>query len=254
VTDICLLDHRDGILTITLNRPEVRNAANRALSEAVAAAILGFEADPALRVAIISGTGGCFCSGMELKAFARGEDPRIGERGLFGFNDAVLAKPVIAALEGPAVAGGFETVLNCDLVVAGDTAHFGLPEVRRGLAATGGGLFRLPRKIPQNIAMELALTGDMLDAPQAAQLGLVNRLVPAEQALAAARELARGIAANAPLSVEASKDVMLRQQDWTVAESIPIQDAIADRIMASADAREGALAFAEKRPPRWLGR
>ncbi len=250
-----VISQREGkVLLITLNRPEAKNAVNKAVSERVAAAIDELESDPELVIAIITGAGGTFCAGMDLKAFARGERANIPGRGFGGFTEKPPEKPVIAAVEGYALAGGCEIVLACDLVVAGDTAKFGLTETTRGLAAGAGGLFRLPKRIPANIAMEHVLTGAHFTAAQAHQWGLVNRLVPAGTALAAARELAQTIAANAPLAVRASKQIVKQSADWTDAESFDKQRSLIEPIMKSADAREGAVAFAEKRKPVWTGK
>jgi len=243
----------EGLMTITLNRPEVRNAIDRDLSYEVCAAVDELDERDELRVAILAGAGGTFCSGMDLKAFVRGEVTRVEGRGLMGIARTPPTKPMIAAVEGHAVAGGLEAALACDLLVAARDARFGLPEVRRGLAAAGGGLIRLPRLIPPRIAMELALTGDTVDAELLYRHGLVNRLTEPGQALSEAEALARRIAANAPLAVAASKRVITEQRDWPTAESFDRQEEIAGQLLASADAREGAVAFAEKRPPVWTG-
>ena len=248
------LDERDGVLVITMNRPEARNAVNAALAHAVADALDQLESRDDLRVGILTGAGGTFCAGMDLKAFLRGESPRVASRGFLGLIEHTLVKPLIAAVEGYALAGGLEAALACDLVVAARDARFGISEVKRGLAATGGGLYRLPRKIPINIAMEMALTGEPIDGERAAALGLVNRLTAPGDALDEARRLAATIVANAPLSVAASKRVVIAQQDWQLDEMVSRQDEIAGHLLRSEDAREGAAAFAEKRPPRWRGR
>jgi enoyl-CoA hydratase len=250
--DLVLTHEAHGVLTITLNRPELRNAVNLATTRAVAAILERFETDAKLRVAILTGAGGHFCSGMDLKAFAAGEPaPRVEPRGFLGLNDYLYDKPIIAAVEGFAVAGGLETVLSCDIVVASQTARFGIPETQRGLIAAGGGLTKLPRRIPMNVALEMALTGEPIDASRAAQLGLVNLVTEPGQALEEAQRIATRIAANAPLSVAASKKVILAQQDWSLEECIGKQRAITDPIGKSADAQEGARAFAEKRDPHW---
>lgn len=249
IVDIC-----DGIVTITINRPEVRNAVNRAVTLGVAAALDELDARDDLRVGILTGAGGTFCAGMDLKAYLRGEQPRIEGRGILGIAQTPPRKPMIAAVEGYALAGGFEAVLACDLLVAGRSAQFGIPEVKRGLAAMAGGLMRLPRRIPQQIAMEAALTGDMLSAELLHHFGLVNRLVEDGQALAAAVELAHKIVANAPMAVAASKRVIVESRDWPIDEMFERQARITGHILNSEDAREGAAAFAEKRPPEWKGR
>ena len=249
-----LVDYEDGLVIITINRPEARNAINREVSLGVCAAIDELDARDDLRVGILTGAGGTFCSGMDLKAFLRGEVIRIDGRGLMGIAMTPPRKPLIAAVEGYALAGGCEAMLACDLVVASRTAQFGIPEVKRGLAAGAGGLLRLPRLLPPRLAMELALTGDTMNAERAAQFGLINQLTEPGGALAAAKALARRIIANAPLSVAASKRVIVEQRDWPLAEMFARQQDITGPVNASADAREGAAAFAEKRPPHWAGR
>ena len=250
-----VISQREGkVLLVTLNRPEAKNAVNKALAEGVAAAIDELESDPELVIAILTGAGGSFCAGMDLKAFARGERANLPGRGFGGITEKPPTKPIIAAVEGYALAGGCEIVLSCDLVVAGDTAKFGLTETTRGLVAGAGGLFRLPRRIPANIALEYALTGAHFTAAQAHHWGLVNRLVPAGTALAAARELAQTIATNAPLAVRVTKQVIKDSAAWSDAESFEKQQALIEPIFTSADAREGAVAFAEKRKPVWTGK
>ena len=248
------IDYEDGLVIITINRPQAKNAINRAVSYGVCAAVDLLDARDDLRVGILTGAGGNFCSGMDLKAFLRGEVTRVEGRGILGIAMTPPKKPLIAAVEGYALAGGFEAMLACDLTVASRDAKFGIPEVKRGLAAAAGGLMRLPRVIPQRIAMEMALTGDMISAERAAQYGLVNILTEPGQALAEARRLAARIIANAPLSVAASKRVIVEQRDWSIAEMFERQLAITAPVLASEDAREGARAFAEKRPPDWKGR
>ena len=249
-----LVEYEDGLVIITINRPEARNAVNRAVSYGVCAAVDELDARDDLRVGILTGAGGTFCSGMDLKAFLRGEITRVEGRGILGIAMTPPKKPLIAAVEGYALAGGFEAMLACDLTVAARNAQFGIPEVKRGLAAAAGGLLRLPRVIPQRIAMELALTGDMISAERAAQYGLINILTEPGEALAEARRLAARIIANAPLSVAASKRVINEQRDWPLGEMFARQQEITAPILASADAREGAAAFAEKRKPAWKGR
>lgn len=243
----------DGILVITLNRPEVRNAVDAATARAASEALQRLDAEPNLRVAILTGAGGNFCAGMDLKAFVRGESPRVEPRGFLGLNEHMYSKPIIAAVEGYALAGGLEAALACDLVVASRTAKFGISEVKRGLAATGGGLYRLPRKIPMNVAMEMALTGEPITGERASQIGLVNRLTEPDGALAEARRLALQIVANGPLAVVASKAVILRQQDWLLGEIVERQREVAGHVFRSEDAKEGARAFYEKRSPKWGG-
>lgn len=245
---------RGGVRVFTLNRPEARNAVNFALAEALSDALQAFDADPSARIGILTGAGGTFCAGMDLKGFARGEPlPTIAGRGFAGLTEAPPEKVLIAAVEGYALAGGFELALACDLIVAAEDAKFGLPEVKRGLAARGGGLLRLPRRIPFHVAMEFLLTGDMLDAPRAQGYGLVNRLTPSGGALDAALELAARIEANGPMAVAATKRVVIASADWPADEMFGRQRSMLAPVFASADAKEGARAFAEKRPARWTG-
>ena len=248
-----LVEHIDGMVVVTINRPQVRNAVNRAVSYGVFEAFDEMDRRLDLRIGILTGAGGTFCAGMDLKAFLRGEVPQVEGRGILGIAQTPPRKPLIAAVEGYALAGGFESVLACDLVVAARDASFGLPEVKRGLAAAAGGLMRLPRLIPQRIAMEAALTGDMMSAERLYQYGLINALVEPGQALEEAKKLARRIMANAPLAVAASKRVIIEQRDWPIAEMFARQESITGHLLKSADAREGASAFADKRPPRWQG-
>ena len=241
-------------MTVTLNRPEAKNAANRALAEGVAAAMDELDSNDSIQVAILTGAGGTFCSGMDLKAFVTGESPQIEGRGFAGLTEKGPRKPLIAAVEGYALAGGLELAISCDLIVSADTAKFGIPETKRGLAAAAGGLMKLPRQIPSRIAMELALTGDFIDAARAAELGLINHVVPAGTALEAARELAAKIAANGPLAVAVSKQVILESADWTSENMWQKQGELVTPVFTSEDAIEGATAFAEKRAPNWKGK
>ncbi|WP_028660580.1 crotonase/enoyl-CoA hydratase family protein [Nocardioides insulae] len=249
-----LVSTNDGVMVITLNRPEAKNAANLAIAQGVAAALDELDAREDLSVGIITGAGGTFCAGMDLKGFLRGESPSIPGRGFAGLTQKPPAKPLIAAVEGYALAGGCELVLACDMVTAGRGAKFGIPEVKRGLAAAAGGLMRLPDLISPAVAMELALTGDFLGAERAYELGLVNRVADDGAALDTALELAAAIAANGPLAVRASKQVMVESRAWPVEERWERQGAIVSPVFASDDAKEGALAFAEKRAPKWTGR
>lgn len=253
MTELVQIAVDGATLVVTINRPEARNALNRAASEAIASALDRLDAEPALAVGILTGAGGHFCSGMDLKAFLKGERVELEGRGLAGLVERPPRKPLIAAVEGYALAGGCEIALACDLIVAAEDAQFGLPEVKRGLIAGSGGLLRLPTKIPRQIAMEYALTGRMMSAAEARQWGLVNRLTPRGGALAAARELAAEIAGNGPLAVAMTKKVIEEAPGWAADQTWPRQKDILERVIASHDAREGALAFAEKRAPRWTG-
>jgi enoyl-CoA hydratase len=249
-----LVDVADGIMTVTLNRPEAKNAANRAVAVGVAAAMDQLDSDDSIRVAIITGAGGTFCAGMDLKAFVSGEMPMVEGRGFAGLTEATPRKPLIAAVEGYALAGGLELAISCDLIVTADNARFGIPEVKRGLAAAAGGLMRLPRQIPPRVAMELAITGDFITAQRAYELGLVNQIVPAGTALEGAKALAARIVANGPLAVAVSKQVILESADWSSTEMWKKQQDLVMPIFGSEDAMEGSIAFAEKRAPNWKGK
>jgi enoyl-CoA hydratase len=248
-----LTEASDGVAVITINRPEARNAVNGAVARGIAAALDEFDADKDVRVLILTGAGGTFSAGMDLKGFLAGDSPSVQDRGFGGIVERPPAKPIIAAVEGYALAGGFELTLSCDLVVAGEDAKFGLPEVRRGLVAGAGGLLRLPRRIPYHLAMEIALSGEHFPAARLHEAGLVNKLVPAGQALSAAKELAARLALGGPLALIATKRVITESADWPAAESFRRQGEIITPVFTSADAREGALAFAEKRAPVWRG-
>lgn len=243
-----------NVLVMTMNRPEARNAMDLATSQAIAAALDELDARDDLRLGIITGGGGTFCSGMDLKGFLRGERPSVEGRGFGGLTERPPRKVLIAAVEGYALAGGFELVLSCDLIVASKAAKFGLPEVKRGLVASAGGLMRMPRRVPFHIAMEYALTGEMLGAEQAQAYGLVNRLAEPGKALEEALKLAQAVAANGPLAVATSKRIVTESADWSREEMFDRQRPIAAPVFVSADAREGSAAFAEKRAPNWTGR
>jgi enoyl-CoA hydratase len=249
-----LSERRDRVLLITINRPGQRNAVNAAVAEGISAALDELDGESDLSVGVITGAGKGFSSGMDLKAFVAGERPYAGDRGFAGIVQRPPAKPLIAAVEGFAVAGGLEVALACDLLVASRGARLGVPEVKRSLVAAGGALLRLPRTLPRNLAMELALTGEPILAERAYELGLVNRLVDAGEALAGALELAAVIAQNGPLALTATKRVMTEAADWPDSEFFTRQGEIVAPVMSSEDAREGAVAFAEKRPPVWKGK
>ena len=242
----------DGVLVVTINRPEAKNAMNKAAAEGISEAMDRLEAESDLRVAILTGAGGTFCSGMDLKGFLRGERPTVEGRGFGALSQWTPSKPVIAAVDGYALAGGMELALSCDLIVANSGAKFGIPEVKRGLAAAAGGLIKLPRQIPPRIAMELALTGDFIDAARAYALGFVNRVVEGP-AVEGAKELARRVADNGPLAVIKSKQVVRNSFQWSEAEMWDKQNEILGNLFMTNDAREGSLAFAEKRKPNWTG-
>jgi len=249
-----LSEPRDRVLLITINRPEQRNAVNAAVAAGIAAALDQLDGDPGLTVGVLTGAGKGFSAGMDLKAFVAGERPYAGDRGFAGIVQRPAEKPLIAAVEGFAVAGGLEIALACDLIVASRGSRLGIPEVKRSLVAAGGALLRLPRALPRNVAMELALTGDPIDAERGYELGLVNRLAGPGEALQTALQLAETIAANGPLALAATKRVLVECTDWPDSEFFERQPEITAPVMSSEDAREGATAFAQKRPPVWKGR
>jgi len=248
------VERRGAVQVITINRPEAKNALNAAVAQAVAAAVDELDESDDLRVGVLTGAGGTFSSGMDLKAFMRGETPAIEGRGLCGITETPPRKPLIGAVEGWALAGGFELLLACDLVVASEEARFGVPEVKRALVAAGGAALLLPRRVPQALALELLLTGDPIDARRAADIGLVNRLTPAGGALEGAVELAEAIAKNGPLAVAVTKQIARATSDWTLEEGWRRQGELALPVFTSQDAMEGATAFAERRDPVWTGR
>jgi enoyl-CoA hydratase len=249
-----LAERREGVLVITINRPGARNSVDSAVANGIAAALEELDSDDALRVGIVTGAGGFFCAGMDLKAFVRGDVPRAPGRGFAGICERPPEKPVIAAVEGFALAGGLEIALACDLVVAARGARLGIPETKRGLAAGAGGLLRLPKRIPYHIAMWMALTGEPLSAERAHEVGLVVELCDPGAALDTALRLGGLIAANGPLAVRVSKQVIRSAVDWSEAEAWQRQAELIAPVFTSADAREGAVAFAEKRAPVWQGR
>jgi enoyl-CoA hydratase len=255
VPDELVLTERHGhVLLITLNRPDARNAVNRDLAEAVAATLESLDADDGLRVGVLTGAGKGFSAGMDLKAFADGGMPMVEGRGFAGIVEKSCRKPLIAAVEGFALAGGLEIALSCDLVVAAKGARLGIPEVTVGLFAGAGALLRLPRQLPYGTAMEMALTGEPISAERAHELGMVSRLAEPGEAVAAAMELAERIARNAPLGVAASKEILRGVAGVSEGDFWEMQAPHMRAVFGSADAMEGAVAFAEKRPPNWQGR
>jgi enoyl-CoA hydratase len=248
-----LTEFADGVAVMTINRPAARNAVDLEVAKELADAVDEFESRPDLLVGILTGAGGTFCAGMDLKAFARGERPSLPGRGFAGVTERPPSKPLIAAVEGWALAGGCELALAADLVVAATDAKFGLPEVKRGLVAAAGGLVRLPKALPYQLAMQVVLTGDPLTAEVAHAHGLVNVLTEPGEALAGARELAARIAANGPLAVRVTKQIVMAAVGYSGEELFAAQKEAVELVMASADAKEGARAFAEKRAPVWKG-
>jgi enoyl-CoA hydratase len=244
----------DGpVAVITINRPEARNAVIEAVAAGVTAALDELDERKDVQVIVLTGAGGTFSAGMDLKGFLAGQNPTAGGRGFGGMVERPPSKPAIAAVEGYALAGGFELALACDLIVASEEAQFGLPEVTRGLVAAAGGLLRLPSRVPYHLAMEVALTGDRVPAARLHEAGLITRLVPAGQALAGATELAARIARNAPLALAATKRVIVESADWPADTAFARQNEVTRAVFTSADATEGTVAFAEKRPPVWRG-
>ncbi len=257
MADEVLRERQGHIEILTINRPEARNAINGAVSKAMSAAMDELTDDAGCWVVVITGSGDkAFSAGMDLKAFSSGEGGDImGASGGFGgLTQREFPKPIIAAVNGSALAGGFEIMLSCDLVVAAEHATFGIPEAKRGLIAGAGGLIRMPKRLPIAVALELAMTGDAIDAARAFELGLVNKVVAADALLAEATALAERIAANAPLAVRYSKSVMKRAAEVSEAEGWKINGEAVGVVFSSADAQEGPLAFAEKRPPNWQGK
>jgi enoyl-CoA hydratase len=249
-----LTERRDKVLVITINRPDQRNAVNAAVAEGIGTALDALDADDGLAIGIITGAGKGFSAGMDLKAFVTGERPWYADRGFAGITQRAAAKPLIAAVEGFAVAGGLEIAIACDLIVASKGAKLGVPEVKRSLVAAGGGLLRLPRLLPRAVAFEMALTGDPILAERAYELGMVNRLAEPGEALSVALELAAAITPNGPLGLTGSKRILNESLDWPDAEFFERQQAISGPVFDSEDATEGATAFAEKRAPVWKGR
>lgn len=242
----------EGVAVITIDRPEVRNAIDLPTAREIAEALDAVDERDDIRAAVLTGAGSIFSAGMDLKALnATGERPIHETRGGFGIVGRQTEKPLIAAVEGKALGGGFEIALACDLIVAAADAQFGLPEVKRGMVATAGGVLRLPRRLPRNVAMELVLTGEPMTAAEAQSFGLVNRVVASGNAVAVASALGRRIASNAPLAVRTSKFLVNAAIEWSNAEMFERQAPYADIVRSSADAAEGARAFVEKRQPVW---
>ena len=249
-------ERRGHVELVRLNRERARNAIDGPTSKALQSIFDELTEDPEVWAVVLTGTGDrAFCAGMDLKAFASGQagDIMSAGGGFAGLAQRKFPKPLIAAVNGAALAGGFEIVLSCDMVVAADHAVFGIPEVKRGLAAAGGGLIRLAKRMPQAVALELALTGDSIDAERALAYGLVNRVVPGDKVVDEALALAATICANAPLAVRTSKELMKRSLDLTDDEGWLLNAELTLPIFTSKDAVEGAVAFAEKRPPVWTG-
>lgn len=242
----------DGILIVRLNRPADSNAVNGALARGVSAAMDELDNDPTLRIGVITGSHEAFCAGMDLKAYLRGDMPAT-DRGFAGVTRKPPEKPLVAAIEGFAVAGGLEIALSCDLIVAARGAKFGVPEPKRGLVAAAGGLIRLPKRIPYQVAMYLAITGDYINAERAYEIGLVNELCEPGQALEQALALARRVVRNSPLAVKASKAIVRGALDCDEEGGWELQDRLGLPLLDSEDGREGARAFAEKRAPVWKG-
>ena len=253
-TDAVLTERRGNVLLITINRPEVRNAVNGAVAEGVAGALDQLDSDDSLSVGVLTGTGGFFSAGMDLGAFVKGESPWFGDRGFAGIAQRAAEKPLIAAIEGFALAGGMEVALACDLIVAAKGAKMGIPEAKRSLIAAGGALLRLPRRMPYHMVMELALTGDPMPAERFHEFGVVNRLAEPGSAVDVALELAAQLGKSGPLALIGSKRILQEQFDWTTADMWQKQGEITGPVMTSEDAKEGASAFKEKREPIWKGR
>jgi enoyl-CoA hydratase len=251
--DLVLFERRGSVALLTLNRPDARNAISPEVSEAMAAVLDEIEADVELRAVVLTGSGEVFSAGADLKVVAQGRGAEIARAkgGFAGVMNRNFPKPLIAAVNGPALAGGFEIVLSCDLVVASDTARFGIPEAARGLMAAAGGLIRLPKRVSLAVALELAMTGDPIEASRAYELGLVNRVVPRDRVVDEACALADRIAENSPIAVRLSRQLVREAAELTEAEGWKRTNELAVQIFASGDAVEGATAFAEKRKPVW---
>ena len=251
-----IVEKNDHILLLKINRPKAKNAFNKAASEELSAALDDFESDTNLRVAVITGSDSVFSSGADLKAIMKGELAQTEGRGGFGIMAKPPKKPIIAAIEGPALAGGFELALSCDLIVASEESVFGVPEVKRGLIAVGGACFRLTSRLPYHLAMEMILTGANQTAKKMYDLGLVNQITPKGNALNEALELAEQLCQNGPLAMQASKEIAFHSshENWTDKEAWEAQMKYAGPTFKSEDLTEGLLAFAEKRKPVWKGK
>jgi enoyl-CoA hydratase len=246
-------ERRGQVEILRLNRPEAKNAVSPEVSVAMAEALDAIEADPSVRAVVVTGTGDVFCAGADLKVVAQGRGAEIAaaKGGFGGLVTRDFPKPVIAAVQGAALAGGFELVLSCDLVVAAEDARFGIPEVQRGLMAAAGGLLRLPKRVPLALALELAMTGDPISAQRAFELGLVNRLVPKDRVVDEALALAGRIGENSPIAVRLSRALVKEAAELTEAEGWQRNAQYAIDVFGSGDAIEGSTAFAEKRKPNW---
>ena len=249
MTDAIITERRGRVLIITMNRPEAKNAINGPLATGLWAAIEELNTDPDLTAAVLTGAGGAFCSGMDLKGFAKGEDITPATR----FFQEGADKPVIAAIEGFALAGGLELALACDLLVAAEGARLGIPEVKVGLFAAGGGVMRLPSRVGYGKAMEMAITGDPISAESGYEFGLIAKLTEPGAAVDVAIELAKRVAKNAPLAVAASKKMIRASQGSTEGDLWKYQSTLMAGVFGSDDAKEGPAAFAEKREPNWSG-
>ena len=253
-TELVVTERHEGVLTIVINRPAQKNAINREVAVQLAAALDELDSDPTLSVGVLTGAGGTFSAGMDLKAFASGQTPILPGRGFGGLTQAVIRKPLVGAVEGWALGGGFEMVLACDVIVAAEDAKFGLPEVKRGLIAGEGGVIRLPQRIAYHVALTALLTGEPISAVDAKQYGLVSELTVSGSALQEAQKLAHRIASNAPLALAKVKEVLRETQGLKDTDAFARQAKDASSLLKTEDAHEGALAFAEKRPPVWHGR
>ena len=253
-TELLVTERHEGVLTIVINRPAQKNAINREVAVQLAAALDELDSDPTLSVGVLTGAGGTFSAGMDLKAFANGQTPILPGRGFGGITQAQVRKPLVAAVEGWALGGGFEMVLACDVIVAAQDAKFGLPEVKRGLIAGEGGVIRLPQRIAYHVALTALLTGEPISAADAKRYGLVSELTASGAALQEAQKLAHRIAGNAPLALAKVKQVLRETQGLNDTEAFKRQAENASSLLNTEEAHEGALAFAEKRAPVWRGR